>query len=222
MKQIDETTLEIPDELKARGMVGVSLTAKYFERRGAADLIEIHVHQPDGREKHRMSKFRVTDAAEHKCAYTQTRGRSEPYDMAILGLNLYGWDCTNYKSQDDRTRREKVPDRLSHLSTFITIANNVRHDYGDDPLLQEAFAQMGAHAAVAHMLMEYRQKKGRSMYDALNDDVGHMLEEVSFVMDDPSQKSNIIQAYIADIKAVMDVSDMDIKAEVGTTEDDDE
>lgn len=122
MKTKERRTLDIPEGL-AEHMTGVQLEYERASRTGNSDMVRIHIIQPDGAEQHRYSDFQVVDDDERVVSFLRSNhDRPDPYRMALLGLNLAGWE-TNKEWELDQTdtyRDEAELLRsggLSHLAT---------------------------------------------------------------------------------------------------------
>lgn len=141
MSADERREIEVPEEFE-QFMSGGKLEYRRRNLTGQADRIEIHIIQPDGAEQHRMSKFRVVDEDEGTVAFLRSNhDHPEPYQMALLGLNLSGWETTqNWEVDQTDTYRDEAQLLRTAAASHFTAAEDL-----------DSFEQFVAEDLVARM-----------------------------------------------------------------------
>lgn len=142
------TTIEPLGEVRVRA---------YIERHsGSRDEVVVHTYTGDKAtaedaspfdREHDLYRFYVIDENDHTCKYHTTRNEPEPSDIALWGLEEYGWTCTNF----DQTTNEEATKSIAE--TYRGMANELLRASGDmnEPtreLLFETWVRLTLAAAI--------------------------------------------------------------------------
>lgn len=164
MNTIDEVEIDHPSD------DNVHFRIERNEMQTGPDEILVHVYQEGGQEYHRSSRFRVEDEEERLAYYVPGRGRSEPWDVAVVGLGLYGWDCTNYdRTVDDEEAVKSLLTVISYTSQVLFSA--AEEEYDEGTMMHLASVRVAGMLAFMETVIEAEQQTGRPFDEVYaNDD----------------------------------------------------
>lgn len=114
----------------------------YIERHiGSRDQVVVHTYQEhadEQRSDHDIWRFWLIDEEDRECKYKTTRGNAEPSDLALYGLQEYGWDCTNFDVVTEDEFEAEESDQYHKLArTFMERAGAL-----DDPAREDLMVEM--------------------------------------------------------------------------------
>lgn len=101
-------TMETIDDVKIDYDDDVHFRIRRTTQQVGPDEIKVDVYQESGAERHRWSRFRVEDEENFEAYHVKSSSDDQqPWQMALVGLQEYGWDCTNAEIQRGRGQAEE-------------------------------------------------------------------------------------------------------------------
>lgn len=142
-----EREAEWEETFETVGSFGTVRVKAYIERlRGSRDEVAVHTYvgePPDT--THDIHRFIITDEDEQICKYKTTRGKAEPDDIGLWGLQEYGWDCANFGLPSDDERTEDNAETLSKAAqAFVNMSDNTEYETVESLLVDAAVSLQAA------------------------------------------------------------------------------
>lgn len=176
MKEVDRHNIDVPEEILADFGTGFRLEFRRHEMQSGADQIEIHAYQPAGKEQHRFSRFRIVDEDNGVVAFLKSNhDRPDPYQMALLGLNIEGWE-TRKNWELDHTEEYANRGQLNQQGGMLLLGDAREMHPFDAEILRQAAVYQFLAGAVYHFHAEHDDKNIGEMLDERGIDALGLIE----------------------------------------------
>lgn len=165
-KTIEQRDIDLPADYEDR-FGTIRLEFRRLEHQVGADHIEIHIFQPGGQEKHRYSDFKITDENAREVAFVRSnQNHPEPYNVALLGLNLAGWSCPKWGNRN-HSEAETLTERIETASALVNIALNIAADYPESSLERTTARALALNGIILGGLLEHEDAEGERVEETL-------------------------------------------------------
>lgn len=119
----------------------------YIERHsGSRDEVVVHVYHNVGDDvserEHDLYRFFIVDEDAQECKYRTTRNKAEPSNLALIGLQEYGWDCTNFDQTSAAEAQAESADAFADMADTMSRIAATLDNPPNEELLRETWARL--------------------------------------------------------------------------------